>query len=108
MKLREKHLSPDRIYAELAAIAGFDIGELLTEGVIDPRKVTGEHTKALASVEAGKNGYKVKAHDKLAALRLLMDALGMIKQGPQVAVQVNLEFGERMEMRRARALEQTT
>lgn len=112
-QLRVRHMGPDRILEELAVIAGFDLGELIVQGPEGPRldatRIRNEHTRALSSIEtdrgAGRTKVKIKTHDKLAALRLLMDHAGMIKQAPQVALQVNIDFGERMAARRARALE---
>lgn len=112
-QLQARHLTPARILEELAVIAGFDLGDLIVQGpsgpYLDATRIGAEHTRALASVETetgnGRRKVKIKAHDKLAALRLLMDHAGMIKQAPQVAIQVNVDFGERMAARRARALE---
>jgi phage terminase small subunit len=95
---RTKHLSPDRILEELAIMAGFDIGKILTNGVLDPSKVKGEATRAIASVEVGKAGYKVKTHDKQAALKTLMDHLGMLSKS-QTNVQVVVDFGDVMAQR---------
>lgn len=102
---RSRHLSPDRILEELAIMADFDLGKILTNGHLDLTKVRGEHTRAIAAIEhSTKGGYKVKTHDKQAALRLLMDHLGMLKTS-QTNIQINVGFGERMAMRRARALD---
>jgi len=104
LALREKHMTPDRILAELAEMAGFDLGELLTDnGAVDRTKIRAK-AKQLQSVEIDGGKTKIKGPDRLAAFRLLMDHLGMLKQN-QVNVQVNLDFGERMAARRARALE---
>lgn len=104
LALQEKHLSPDRLIAELCIIAGFDLGELLTNGRFDPTKLQGEATKAVAGIETSGKGTKIKTHDKLKAIDMLMDHFGLKRTPPAVAVQVNLDFGERMAMRRARAL----
>lgn len=105
MALRERHLSPDAILAQLAGIAGFDIGDLLTDGRIDRLKINGERTKALASVETDGGKTKVKTYDKLKALDMIMDHLGMKKTtNTQVNVQIN-NFAERMAARKARLLE---
>lgn len=104
LMLREKHLTPDRIVAELSEMAGFDLGELLDDmGRVDRAKIKAK-AKQLQAVEIDGSKTKIKGPDRLAAMRLLMDHLGMLKQN-QVNVQVNLDFGERMAMRRARALE---
>lgn len=103
-QLRLSHMTKDMVLEELAHIAGFDLGRVMTNGALDPSKMAGEHTRALSSVEHGKAGTKVKTHDKLRALQMLADYLGITKQA-QVNVQVNLDFGERMEARRLRALE---
>lgn len=113
MQLRARHLTKDRILEELAVIAGFDLGECIVQGpdgpYLDASRINEQHTRALASIETERtNGkttkVKVKAVDKLRALDMLMDHYGMKRQ-TQVAVQVNVDFGERMAMRRARALE---
>jgi phage terminase small subunit len=113
-QLRAKHLSPDRLLEELAAIAGFDLGDLIVQTkdgpMLDATRIKAEHTRALASIETetgGKNRkVKIKTHDKIAAIRLLMDHAGMIKQGAsQTNIQINVGFAERMAARRARALE---
>jgi phage terminase small subunit len=111
--LRAKHLTPDRILEELAAVAGFDLGDMIVQGPDGPRldatRLKGEHTRVLQSIEtergSGKTKVKVKAYDKLKALDMLMDHLGMKRTQTQVNVQVNVGFAERMAARRARALE---
>lgn len=102
--LRAKHMTKDMVLEELAHLAGFDLGRVMTNGGLDPKKLVGEHTRALSAIEPGRYGTKVKTHDKLRALQMLADYLGITKQA-QVNVQVNLDFGERMEARRLRALE---
>lgn len=112
-QLRAKHLTPDRILEELAAVAGFDIGDMIVQGPDGPRldatRLKGEHTRVLQSIEtergSGKTKVKVKAYDKLKALDMLMDHLGMKRTQAQVSIQVNVGFAERMAARRARALE---
>lgn len=115
---KQYHLGQDAILRELAAVAGFNLGDIMTFDAagnpgIDLAKATREQTKALASIETERVGngrgvigtkVKVKTLDKLAALRLLMDHLGMLRTNT-VAVQVNLDFGERMAAANARALE---
>lgn len=102
--LREKHLSPDKIIADLAEMAGWDLSLLLDDrGVIDRSKIK-RNAKQLQSVEIDGHKTKIKGPDRLAAYRLLMDHLGMLKTS-QVNVQVNVGFAERMAARRARALE---
>lgn len=104
LALREKHITPDRIIADLSELAGFDLGDILDDqGRIDRSKLKAR-AKSLAAVEIDGAKTKVKGPDRLAAYRLLMDHLGMTRQA-QVNVQVNLDFGERMALRRARALE---
>lgn len=112
-RLRAKHLTPDRILEELAAVAGFDLGDMIVQGPDGPRldatRLKGEHTRVLQSIEtergSGKTKVKVKAYDKLKALDMLMDHLGMKRTQAQVNIQVNVGFAERMAARRARALE---
>jgi len=104
LALREKHLTPDRIIADLAEMAGWDLSLLLNDnGVIDRAKIK-RNARQLQSVEIDGHKTKIKGPDRLAAYRLLMDHLGMLKQS-QVNVQVNVGFAERMAARRARALE---
>lgn len=104
LELRDKHLTPTRIVADLSEMAGFDLGELLDgQGRIDRTRIK-RVAKQLQAVEIDGAKTKIKGPDRLAAYRLLMDYLGMTKQN-QVNVQVNVGFGERMALRRARALE---
>lgn len=104
LALRDKHLTPARIVADLSEMAGFDLGELLDgQGRIDRTRIK-RVAKQLQAVEIDGAKTKIKGPDRLAAYRLLMDYLGMTKQN-QVNVQVNVGFGERMALRRARALE---
>lgn len=104
LALREKHLTPDKIVADLAEMAGFDLGELLDEGGrIDRTKIKAK-AKQLQAVEIDGAKTKIKGPDRLAAYRLLMDALGMLKKD-QTNVQVNVGFAERMAARRAKTLE---
>lgn len=107
---RSKHLGRNAILYELAAVAGFDLGKFMSGGELDLNKIKGEATRALKSVESTTttdkddrttSKIKVTTHDKLAALRLLMQHLGMIQEGA-VNLQVNLDFGERLAARRAR------
>lgn len=109
-KLRELHITPDGLLAELAKMAGFAIGDLLdTDGHLDFSKLDAKSKAALKSVKRKPGQYgtsvEVEGHDKLKAIELLMNHAGMLKTGPQVAVQVNVDFGERMAARRAKALE---
>lgn len=113
MELRQRHITPDRIVEELSIVAGFDLSQVLVQTPDGPKldlSRLGEHdARALAQVETERTGgkttkVKIKAHDKLAALRLLMDHFGMLKQS-QVNIQVNVGFAERMAARRNRALE---
>lgn len=123
-QLRQHHLGPDQILEELARVAGFDLGDIMRvdkQGLpyIDMSGATKAHTRALASIETEEvsrgrgddkefvTKAKVKPYDKLKALELLMRHLGMLKD-QTVAVQVNVDFGERMEARRRRALEDRT
>lgn len=104
LALREKHLSPDRIIADLAEMAGWDLSLLLDdEGRIDRRRIKA-NAKQLKSVEIDGHKTKISGPDRLAAYRLLMDALGLLKPA-QTNIQVNVGFAERMALRRARALE---
>ena len=119
-QLRLQHLTKDRVLEEIAVVAGFDLGEVMSVDAdgnpyLDMRKATSAHTRALQSFETehvsltgtgrGRlSKVKIKAHDKLKALGMLADHFGITKQA-QVNVQVNLDFGERMEARRLRALE---
>jgi phage terminase small subunit len=104
LALREKHLSPDRIIADLAEMAGWDLSLLLDDqGRIDRTKIKA-NAKQLKSVEIDGHKTKISGPDRLAAYRLLMDALGLLKPA-QTNIQVNVGFAERMALRRARALE---
>ena len=107
---RQLHMTPDAILAELAKLAGFNLGDLLDDrGHIDFSQLNAHHKAALKSVKRkpGRWGtsVEVEGYDKLKALEMLMQHLGMIKQGPQTAVQVNVDFGDRIAQRRQAALE---
>lgn len=109
-KLRELHITPDGLLAELAKMAGFALGDLLDDsGYLDFSQLDAKSKAALKSVKRKPGQYgtsvEVEAHDKLKAIELLMNHAGMLKTGPQVAVQVNVDFGDRMAARRAKALE---
>lgn len=105
LALREKHLTPDRIIADLAEMAGWDMSDLLDDvGRIDRTKIK-RNAKQLQSVEIDGVKTKIKGPDRLAAYRLLMDYLGLLKPSTQVNVQVNADFGDLMEARMRRALE---
>lgn len=111
-QLRARHFTKDRVLEELATIAGFDLGEIITmhggAPTIDLLKAKEEHTRVLSGIETEKSGgktkVKVKVYDKLRALDMIANIMGLTKQA-QVNVQVNVDFGERMAARRARALE---
>lgn len=104
LALRQKHLSPDALVAMLSDMAQFDLGDILDgQGRIDRTKLKAA-AKHLQAVEVDGAKTKIKTQDKLATIRLIMDALGMLKTS-QTNVQVNVDFGDRMAARRARALE---
>lgn len=107
---REMHLTPDAILAELAKLAGFNLGDLLDDyGFIDFGLADSKAKAALKSVKRKPGQFgtsvEVETHDKLKAIEMLMLHLGMIQKGPQTAVQVNVDFGDRIAQRRAAALE---
>lgn len=123
---QSKHLSRHRILWELANVAGFDLGEVMRVDSggnphLDLSMATEEHTRVLKEIETtretlyegkGKDAksigtltkVKVKMHDKMAALRLLMQHLGMINEGGNI--QVNIGFGDRIAARRAKIIDQ--
>lgn len=105
LQLREKHLSPDKIIADLSEMAGWDLGDLLDDnGRIDRTKIKAR-AKQLKSVEIDGAKTKIAGPDRLAAYGLLMKYLKMIGPEVQNNIQVNVGFAERMALRRARALE---
>jgi len=119
------HIGRDRILWELANIAGFDFGEIMRldghgNPHLDLSMASEAQTRVLKEIETsterltegrGRDAktigtvtkVKVKTHDKLAALRLLMQHLGMIQEG-NTNVQVNVDFGDLMEARRQKLL----
>lgn len=105
LALRDKHFSKDKVLADLCEMAGFDLSEVLNgNGVIDRSKIKA-HAKQLQSVEIDGPKTKIKGPDRMAAYRLLADLMGWTASKQTVAVQVNVDFGERMAKRRAKALE---
>src|ERR1700730_2566870 len=64
------NFTPDRIIRELAKIAGVNIADYLNaeRTGLDVTKATGDQLAAIASVEAGELGPKIKLADKLKAL----------------------------------------
>ena len=104
LALREKHWDKDRLLYELAAMAEFDLGDVLDDrGIIDRSKLKAK-AKQLQSVEVDGGKTKIKGPDRLAALRMLAEHLGVTK-GQQTNVQVNVDFGDLMAARMKRALE---
>lgn len=90
----------------LADMARFDLSDVLDPltGKIDRTKIKAMG-KQLQSVEVDGAKTKIKGPDRLAAIRLIGDVLGMLKPAAQVNVQVNADFGDLMEARMRRALE---
>ncbi len=85
---RRTNVTQEKIINELAAIAFFDMTSTVEISVVDDtavilHKPTSEldekERKAIASIKRGKNGIEVKAHDKIAALKLLGEHLGIFK-----------------------------
>ena len=92
MQDRQKRteITQDRVLQELAAIAfakATDYAEVKDEQVIikDTKKLDEQQTRAIAGIEEGKFGIKVKLNDKEKALELLGRHLGMFKDKLEVS-----------------------
>jgi phage terminase small subunit len=120
---KELDITNAELVARAAAIARFDPAKLFDEGgaMLDMSKIDHETRMALASIEtdlfiptATKENpnpvtiatRKLKAADKLGALRLLMQYRQMIGDGSvNVGVQVNLSLADRLAAARKRIRE---
>lgn len=83
---QKQHSLPDRILKELAAIGLTRATDVLQihDGQVtlkDADAMKAEHAAAIASVEKTSGGWKVKFYDKLKALELLGDHMGMFGSG---------------------------
>jgi phage terminase small subunit len=94
--MRSLHLTPDRVMADLGAVAGTDISDFLAldeEGKptldFDPEKVAA-NGHLVKSLERNKYGYKLELHDRHKALELMARILRMT--GDQPTSQVNIQF----------------
>lgn len=90
-------VTPERVLQELAAIAFSDAGDfaqvtrvklpgtdIWVKGVslVETRKLNTAQRAAIAGIKQGRNGVEVKLLDKLGALRMIGDHLGMFKAEP--------------------------
>ena len=79
-------ITPEALLFQLRAIATTDVTELLQVSggnltVTDTASLTREQKAAIASIEKGTGGIKVKLYDKLKALELLIRLLGLGEAG---------------------------
>ena len=79
-------ITPEALLFQLRAIATTDATELLQVSggnltVTDTASLTREQKAAIASIEKGTGGIKVKLYDKLKALELLIRLLGLGEAG---------------------------
>lgn len=82
-------ITQEKILQELGAIAFARATDMLTvEGgqlvVGDTTALSAEQARAIASIEKGTGGVKVKFYDKLKALELLGKAVGLFEGGAEV------------------------
>ena len=85
--LRERtEITQEKVIEELAAVAFFDITDVVKITEVDGNAViahiptsdlTEKQRKAIANIKRGRNGIEVKAHDKMSALKLLGEHLGI-------------------------------
>jgi len=92
MQERQKRteITQDRVLQELAAVAfakGTDYAEIKNERVRikDTEELDEQQARAIAGIEEGKFGIKVKLNDKEKALELLGRHLGMFKDKLEVS-----------------------
>lgn len=90
-RVEEFEISEKRIIQELAAIGFFDLGEVLTwdkNGVVPFKssELDERFRRAIQSIsehrtESGDLSFSVKGHDKIQALKLMGQHIGMFKDG---------------------------
>ena len=94
-------VTPEKIVAELAAIAFADLGDYvrIVNGVpiLDMSELPPGASRALAGVDNTLNGVKFKLHDKHAALVSLAKIYGMM-QGDGASVTVNIGGADSAEL----------
>lgn len=83
---KKKDRLPDAVVQELAAIGMTRATDVLDirDGQVtlkDPQRMGKDHAAAIASVEKTTGGFKIKFYDKLKALELLGDYLGLFGTG---------------------------
>lgn len=74
-------ITAERVLEELAAIGFSDIGDVVEWGPggvrLKPSEEIGETRRIVESVSEGRDGIRIKLHNKLGALRSIGDHLGM-------------------------------
>lgn len=88
-------VSADRVLAELARIGFADITEAvrIVDGkvqVVDTAQLSPDLRAAMSEISQGRDGIKVKLHDKRAALENLGKHLGLFKENIDLNVNVSL------------------
>lgn len=97
-------LTADFLLATLKSFIDFDFGDLYGEDgeEVDVRQLPAHVRRAIASLEHGQWGRKVKAHDKLGAITLAMKHLGLLTERVELSGDIGVTtLADRM---RARAL----
>ena len=113
---KKKDCLPENILTELAAIGMTRATDVLTiqDGQVvlkSPSEMGKDHAAAIASVEKTSGGWKIKFYDKLKALELLGEYLGMFGNGSSGKTEENnlleailsstregMEFGDLQEL----------
>lgn len=95
-RIKRTRISQDRILEELARIAFGDLRDAAAWGpdgiaLAPSADLTEEQAAALAEIaETAKGLLKVKRHDKVKALELLMKHLGMLSEKVNASAEVDL------------------
>lgn len=89
----EAGVTRSRILQELGRIAFVDPTAIFTDGfgIKDLDEMTDDARAVIAGMKQTKYGMEIKLHSKLEALSMLAKIAGMLKDGPSVAVQANIQ-----------------